>query len=209
MQAEEALGFYLDELQVLASQLSLAQLLVPATEALLALAAASPDTSPHRADEPYRRAIGAIHARLASTHRMLLGHEPRRHPVGGSSPYADAAALAADLDIVRDSLVANGSAALARGRLRQLRRAVSVFGFHLAPIDLRQNSDVHQRVVGELLETARPGANYPALDEEARIALLLDELATTRPLASPYVRDRKSTRLNSSHIQKSRMPSSA
>jgi phosphoenolpyruvate carboxylase len=62
-----------------------------------------------------------------------------------------------------------------------------VFGFHLATVDLRQNSDVHERVVAELVAAARPEVNYLGLEEEARVALLLEELATARPLASPYV----------------------
>jgi len=85
------------------------------------------------------------------------------------------------------SLVANGSAALARGRLRAMRRAVDVFGFHLAAVDLRQNSDVHERTIDELMEMAHPGIGYRDRAEEARIALLLDELKTSRPLASPFL----------------------
>ncbi|PKO57259.1 MAG: phosphoenolpyruvate carboxylase, partial [Betaproteobacteria bacterium HGW-Betaproteobacteria-19] len=125
--------------------------------------------------------------RLSATHRALLGSDPVRHPVADAEPYPSASALNDDLDVLHRSLVANGSAALARGRLRHLRRAVRVFGFHLAPIDLRQNSDVHERVVAELLEVARPGTGYLALDEDGRCALLLEELATARPLASPHI----------------------
>jgi phosphoenolpyruvate carboxylase len=187
MHCAVALGYYLDELHILGSQLSLGLGLVSASDALLALADASPDLSPHRSDEPYRRAISGIYARLAATYRELLGHVPLRHAVAEAAPYPDPAALTEDLDTLHRSLVANGSAALARGRLRHLRRAVKVFGFHLAPIDLRQNSDVHERVVAELLEVARPGSAYSSLDEEARCALLLEELATARPLASPHV----------------------
>ena len=66
----------------------------------------------------------------------------------------------ADLAVLHRSLAANGSTTLARGRLKTLRRAVDVFGFHLASIDLRQNSDVHERAVGELLEIACPGTGY-------------------------------------------------
>jgi len=188
MQAGAALGFYLDELHALGARLSLALGLVSASDALLALADRSPDHSPHRRDEPYRRAITGIYARLAATHQALLGTEPPRHPVAAAEPYGRADELAADLDIIHRSLVANGSAPLARGRLRLLRRAVRVFGFHLAPIDLRQNSDVHERVVAELLAVARPGSDYRALGEAARVELLLAELATPRPLASPHVR---------------------
>ena len=188
MHCAVALGHYLDELHILGSQLSLGIGLVSASDALLALAEASPDHSPHRSDEPYRRAISGIYARLAATYRSLLGHDPLRHAVAVAQPYPSAAALAEDLDVLHRSLAANGSAALTRGRLRHLRRAVKVFGFHLAPLDLRQNSDVHERVVAELLERARPGTAYGGLDEDARCALLLEELATARPLASPHVR---------------------
>lgn len=188
MHVAVALEYYLNELHTLGSQLSMSHGFVSASDALLALAERSGDHSPHRSDEPYRRAVSGLYARLAATYRELLGHEPARHAVVRAEPYADAAALSEDLDTLHRSLVANGSAALSRGRLRQLRRAVKVFGFHLAPIDLRQNSDVHERVVAELLETARPGTDYRARDEAGRCALLLEELATARPLASPHVR---------------------
>lgn len=187
MHATVALEYYLNELHTLGSQLSMSQGFVSASDALLALAERSPDTSPHRSDEPYRRAVAGIYARLAATYRALLGNAPARPAVANATPYTDAAALSDDLDILHRSLLANGSAALTRGRLRQLRRAVKVFGFHLAPIDLRQNSDVHERVVAELLEIARPGTDYRAQDETGRCALLLEELATARPLASPHV----------------------
>ena len=75
-------------------------------------------------------------------------------------PIADVGELVADLAVLHRSLAANGSATLARGRLQTLRRAVDVFGFHLAGLDLRQNSDVHERAVGELLEVACPGTGY-------------------------------------------------
>ena len=187
VQAEKVLTFYMDEVHTLGSQLSVAQGLVSASDALLRLAEASPDGSPHRIDEPYRRALTGLYARLAATYAHLLGHTPPRHAVGPAAPYSHVDAFADDLEIVHRSLLANGLGALARGRLRHLRRAVGVFGFHLAPIDLRQNSDVHERVVAELLRAITPDTDYLALDEAGRCALLLDELATPRPLASPWI----------------------
>src|SRR5690606_3788018 len=124
-------------------------------------------------------------ARVAATAEALAGGDGAA--AGGGTAYADAAGLAADLDAIHRSLVANGSALLARGRLRRLKRAVGVFGFHLASLDLRQNSDVHQRVVAELLDAADCGVDYGTLPEEQRIAVLLAELATPRLLASPFV----------------------
>ncbi len=187
MQSTRALDFYLEELHALGIELSLGTRLVNVSEPLHALAERSPDASPQRADEPYRRALSGIYARLAASAMMLDQHEALRHAVGAAPPYADAAELRADLDVIERSLRQNGSAVLARGRLRSLRRAVDVFGFHLASVDLRQNSDVHARTVGELLEVAQPGTRYAELSEPARIAVLLRELDTARPLASPYL----------------------
>ena len=187
MQSARAFQFYLAELHTLGSQLSMASLLVKVSPALLALAQRSPDHSPHRADEPYRLAISGIYARVAATYTQLLGMVPSIAPSGEAMPYADAAELVADLDTVHHSLLENGSRAITRGRLRHLRRAVRVFGFYLAPLDLRQNSDVHERVVAELLYAANPALDYLALNEEQRIDILLDEISSSRPLASPYL----------------------
>ena len=83
----------------------------------------------------------------------------------------------ADLDMLDRSLIANNSGVIARGRLRLLRRAVDCFGFHLARLDIRQNSAVHERTIAELIDAAMPGTSYLALGEEARIALLLERTA--------------------------------
>ncbi|MBF9232678.1 phosphoenolpyruvate carboxylase [Microvirga alba] len=187
LQSRHALGFYLEEIHRLGSELSLDGRYVSVSEQVQALVDASPDHSPHRQDEPYRRAISGIYARLAAT-AMALGHgEVARHAVGDAPAYRNTEEIAGDLSILHSSLTSNGSAALARGRLRKLRRAVDVFGFHLASLDLRQNSDVHQRVVAELFEKANPGTNYGELSEEGRVALLVEELKTPRLLTSPYL----------------------
>ena len=187
LQSKRALKFYLDELHSLGAELSLDGRLIGVSDELSALVERSPDLSPHRRNEPYRRAISGIYARLAATAWALDQLESPHHAVGEAPPYADADAFIADLAVLHRSLVANGSMTLARGRLRALRRAADVFRFHLASIDLRQNSDVHERTVGELLETASPGAGYARLSEDERVALLLAELATARPLTSPFV----------------------
>ncbi|WP_303785564.1 phosphoenolpyruvate carboxylase [Azovibrio restrictus] len=187
LQSAAVFNFYLEEIHALGQELPLSQLLVRITPELAALSDASPDTSPQRADEPYRRALSGIYARLAATIQALDHEHALRHPVAPAQPYPSADALAADLAILAESLRKNGAARLARGRLRRLVRAVQVFGFHLAPVDLRQNSDVHARSVAELLARAGRCPDYAALDESARIALLCEELATPRPLHSPWL----------------------
>ncbi len=61
-------------------------------------------------------------------------------------------------------------------------RAVQVFGFHLATVDLRQSSDKHEAVIAELLKVARIEADYGSLDEAARRVLLCGLLNDTRSL---------------------------
>ena len=123
--------------------------------ALQALADASPDKAPERQDEPYRRALTGVYARLAATAWSSTGWSRRIRRSATAPPYARAAELKADLDVIHDSLDANNPAGLARGRLRALLRAVDVFGFHLASLDMRQNSDVHERVMAELFDDRR------------------------------------------------------
>jgi len=194
LQSAAALKHYLDEVHALGGELPLSELLVKATPELAELARQSPDQSPQRADEPYRRALSGIYARLAATARRLDNFEPIRHEIGQAASYEQPEALRADLKALAQSLKQNGSARLAGGRLRRLLRAVQVFGFHLAPIDLRQNSEVHARSVAELLAAAGRCPDYEALPEAERIALLVAEIATPRPLYSPYLDYSEETR---------------
>ena len=187
LQSSRVLRFYLEELHVLGSELSMAAHLADVSKDLRALAERSPDTSPHRIGEPYRLAVSGIYARLAAT-ALKLDVETRRPPVGAAAPYDSAGDFKADLDILYRSLVSNNSGVIARGRLRLLRRAVDCFGFHLASLDIRQNSAVHERTVAELIDAATPGMSYLALNEEARVALLTSELRNSRPLTSPFVK---------------------
>ena len=133
---------------------------------------------PARRDEPYRRAIAGIYSRLAKTARDLDHDVALRHPTGDAPAYATAEDFAADLDDDRAFAEEERRRASSRaGACGRCSRAVDVFGFHLAPLDLRQNSDVHERTVAELFAAAEPGVDYLKLDEDARIALLRKELA--------------------------------
>ncbi|MBV9826720.1 MAG: phosphoenolpyruvate carboxylase [Alphaproteobacteria bacterium] len=186
-QSSRALQFYLDELHQLGAELSLDRRLVGVSLALDQLAAKLPEPMASRADEPYRRAITGMYARLAAAWRAQSDIVAPAQLSGDAIPYANSGEFLTDLDIIHNSLVANGSTALAGGRLKHLRRAVDVFGFHLAALDMRQNSDVHERCIAEMLRLVDPALDYLQLDEPARIELLLGELRTARPLASPHL----------------------
>ncbi|HUN99556.1 MAG TPA: phosphoenolpyruvate carboxylase, partial [Bradyrhizobium sp.] len=187
LQSSRILNFYLEELHVLGSELSLAAHLADISDELRGLAERSPDTSPHRKGEPYRLAVSGIYARLTAT-ATKLDVEITRKPVGEAAPYASVSEFKADLDVLDRSLISNRSRVIARGRLRSLRRAVDCFGFHLARLDMRQNSAVHEQTVAELIDAATPGMSYLALSEDARVALLSAELRNARPLTSAFVK---------------------
>ena len=181
-QSEVALRHYLTEVHLLGGDLSLSARLVGVSPEMQALAASSPDTNEHRLDEPYRRALTGIYARLAATLQALSGGEAARHAVAPQNAYANAEEFLAQLRTIDASLQAHHGAALATERLQPLIRAVEVFGFHLATVDLRQSSDQHERVVAELLAVARITPDYATLDEAEKCAVLMRLLQDARPL---------------------------
>jgi phosphoenolpyruvate carboxylase len=187
LQSARAIGYYLDELHELGAELSLASNLTSMSADLAALADTSEDSAAARRKEPYRRAITGMYSRLAKTARELDHVIALRQPIVDRAPYASASEFSADLEIIALSLKRTNAGVVARGRLRSLQRAVDVFGFHLAPMDLRQNSDVHERTVAELLAAATPGLDYKRMSEGERVELLLRELALPRPLISPFL----------------------
>ena len=174
--------------------LSISDRLVTPSDELLALAAASGDESPFRADEPYRRALRGMFARLHAFGRGSARPRARRRAVrpaasgarGRRTPALDE--LVADLDVVAASLRSHGAGALADAEVAPVRRSVLTFGTHLYGLDMRQNATVHEEVVAELLAVAGVHADYTALDEAGRVAVLRAELTSPRPLRSPFAK---------------------
>ena len=148
----------------------------------------SPETDAHRADEPYRLALATIKDRLEATKIALIGtkKEKARKKESKRRLYTTPDDFIADLTIVEKSLTDNGSKLLAEGKLSDLIRAIRVFGWTLAPLDIRQNSAVHGAVIAELFEFVAPGTSYAELNEDEKVKILLKELETSRPLVSPH-----------------------
>ena len=181
-QAEVALRHYLTEVHLLGGELSMSVMLAGVNFDMQALANSSPDTNEHRQDEPYRRALTGVYARLAATLKNLTGGDAARHAVAPQNAYVKSEDFLADLRIIAASLRANHGKALVAQRLYPLIRAVDVFGFHLATVDLRQSSEKHEEVVAELVTTARIEYNYAGLSEAAKRELLMRLLNDARPL---------------------------
>ncbi|MCW2310749.1 phosphoenolpyruvate carboxylase [Rhodoferax antarcticus] len=181
-QADVAIHHYLTELHLLGADLSQSALLLAFSPEMQALAERSADTSQHRKDEPYRRALIGMYSRLAATFKDLTGNEAARHAVAPQNPYPSAQEFLANLRTIEACLLTQRALPLVTQRLQPLIRAVEVFGFHLATVDLRQSSDQHEAVLAELLATARVTPDYAALDEAAKCTLLLSLLNEARPL---------------------------
>jgi phosphoenolpyruvate carboxylase len=185
-QCEVALDHYLEQLHALGGELSISEELSAPSDELRALADKGFFTTSHKEDELYRRALTGFYARLAATRLALVGRLPARLPRADAEPYGSAEELAADLSVVAESLERSGDGDVARGRLLDLREGIAAFGFHLASLDLRQNSDVHERVTAELLAEAGVTPDYRSLEEGERTTILEGELKSPRLLRTPF-----------------------
>lgn len=182
--ADAVFRFYRGELDKLYRELPLSIRRVKVNDDVMALAALSPDEELARTEEPYRRAIAYIMARAMGKARALgLGMGCK---FGFLEPYVSAQEFLDDLKKLQRSLIDNGSRLLAEGRLADLIRSVSVFGFHMMPLDLRQHAGKHADVVTELFQHAGL-EDYNSLNEEQKQAVLLRELSHQRPLYSPFI----------------------
>ena len=182
--ADAVFRFYRGELDKLYRELPLSIRRVKVNDDVMALAALSPDDAIARTEEPYRRAIAYIMARAMGKARSLgLGMGCK---FGFLEPYATVEEFLNDLKKLQRSLHENGSQLLAEGRLADIIRSVSVFGFHMMPLDLRQHAGKHADVVAELFQHAGL-EDYNNLNEEQKQAALLRELSHQRPLYSPFI----------------------
>ena len=182
--ADAVFRFYRGELDKLYRELPLSIRRVKVNDDVMALAALSPDEEIARTEEPYRRAIAYIMARAMGKARSLgLGMGCK---FGFLEPYATVEEFLNDLKKLQRSLHENGSQLLAEGRLADIIRSVSVFGFHMMPLDLRQHAGKHADVVAELFQHAGL-EDYNSLNEEQKQTALLRELSHQRPLYSPFI----------------------
>jgi phosphoenolpyruvate carboxylase len=96
-------------------------------------------------DEPYRQRFGFIAERLRRARARLTGDAGAR-----TGHYEDAESLDAELREIQESLVEDGLGRIAWGEVAELRWQVATFGFHLASLEIRQHSGVHQAALDAL-----------------------------------------------------------
>jgi phosphoenolpyruvate carboxylase len=186
LQSAAAFKFYIKEVETLRRELAISTRLIKVTPEVQTLAERSRDQSPHRVDEAYRLALNGIHDRLMVTAKPVLPVSDFAETKIEAKAYEKAEAFLSEITILIHSLMVNKGEHLVYPRLGKLAKAIETFGFHLATIDIRQSSDVHESVITELFNKAGYDFNYDELNEEEKVKTLLDELKQPRLLFSSF-----------------------
>ncbi|HEX3426733.1 MAG TPA: phosphoenolpyruvate carboxylase, partial [Acidimicrobiales bacterium] len=189
-QHELGIRILIARLDLLITELSSSTQIVAVSDELTASLAADAELMPQvvrrygrlNAEEPYRLKSSFMLARLVKTLDRLADGRT----TVAADEYRDADDLLADLELMRQSLLANRGQRIADGLLARLIRAVTTFGFQLATMDIREHSDRHQAVIAaavdRLGELERP---YASLARPERFLLLCRELENRRSLIGP------------------------
>ena len=197
---------YIQSLRRLMARYGQSTLLVGVSRDLLAsleedeadLEGRTPDFIRWDATEPYRRKLAVIIWRLEllRQHNLSLDTPQSTAPADTKGRYRSAGELLRDLRLIQESLLANGGSEVALGALARVIRQVQLFGFHLAPLEIRQHSDVHGRVLAGLLRRSGLAEGYLSLDGASRAELLSRILEDRQAIArlSSCVHDLTATR---------------
>ena len=118
---------------------------------------------------------------------LMLAALPRPdEPTPHDGAYRDADELVADLDLLYASLVGVGAERIARNDVAPVRSLAATYGFHLAALDIRQNSAFHDRAMSQLLVAAGVSReSFGDWDEDRRLELIDRELLSPRPFVHP------------------------
>lgn len=200
IQSRKVLEHYLAEVNCLIREFSVTDYFLKPNPPLTELANTSGEDSAHRMDETLRRACVAILNRVQATLQQA------QEAIVIELAYRSPADLLADLNTLFSALSENGMQRIAEGRLALLARKVKVFGFSLMALDLRQNSDVFEEVLADLLKQSTLGkTDYLACSEAERVALLCAELRTPRLLFSDSLQYSERTHLEMAIFRKAKL----
>lgn len=184
LQSQVIFEYYIKQINQLYRSISLStSYMKPSTE-VMHLSELSNDDSPFRTNEPYRRAFYYIESRLVRSEQKLLNitnqhsflKERDVEHLDQIPAYENAQEFKADLEIIKRSLEENRDQAVVKSYFTEILEAIDVFGFHLATIDMRQDSSVNEACVAELLKSAEICDHYSDLSEKEKVSLLLNEL---------------------------------
>lgn len=176
LQFDLAMSKYDERVTSMVADLSQSLTMAGASQALLDALPTDADIP----DEPYRALATAMLGRLQATRARVHGAVER----GGG--YLGPADFLADVRIIERSLIEHGAGDIAHVKVQPLIRQIQLFGFHLATLDMRQHSGVHEAAIDELLQLARVGT-YHDLPESEKVSILTGLLRDPRPLVNPHV----------------------
>jgi len=190
MQMELVLEDYLKQVGLLINQLSTSKKHVNVSSELIESIEADKkllkhDSGIRSSDESYRIKLSYIESKISSTLKRIRGEVY-------NISYANKDQLLLDLEVIDRSLRENRGGLLADSILKKLIRKVSVFGFHMAKLDIRQNSEVHVRAIKEITSGLNL-VNYTELAEEDRFKWLESEIDNPRPILPRWLELSKQT----------------
>ncbi len=125
--------------------------------------------------EPWRQFVSLILLQLEHT---------KENTEGDLLSYPRAEDLTKDLQLLKKSLLAIGAKRIVDDLLFPIERLVQSFGFHLARLDIRQNSEFHDKALEQILKVSFPDLpDYRTWNEEERVKFISEELKSERPFA--------------------------
>lgn len=199
LQFEVIISYYEEKLEVLYRTYSMSTSQINTTKELRHLAELSSNNSEFREKEYYRKALHEIKTRLNNTKQIFLENVTKDR---GITYYKTSELFKEDLLIIKNSLLNNSGELLCSGDLEELIVAVEVFGFHLASIDMRQDSSIHEICVAELFKISNINDNYESLTEKEKCDLLLNQLISEPRLLSSSNKEKSEILLKELNIFK-------
>ena len=187
LQHDRGLTLLIDLVADLSEELSMSESLTTPSDDLLASLESDKSSLPgiwqreqrRTADSPYRLKCSFIHARLINTRsRIAAGAQ---HVPGVDYSHPDE--MVAELDLMADSLRQSRGVLIADGAVERVRRMVTLMGFQMAIMDIRQHSARHTEGVNELFSNV--GIDLRAMGGAQRLRTLAGEMEGTRPLSGP------------------------
>ena len=188
-QRKNIFQLYMDALDELRGYLSISETKYPASDALKS--SLDEDRKNETLSERHERLYGNEPYRRKISYMMQkIGHQLEAIESGNKSKIKQKAAeyVASDfigeLELIAASLRETGLGKVAAyGKVNHLIIRAHTFGFHMAALDIRQHSSIHEETVAELLQKAQVIDDYAELSEEEKVALLTRELRNPRPLS--------------------------
>lgn len=190
VQKDLILSLYIQSVYELIESLSQSTLKVSVSRELLESLDKDVRTMPELGDrvlkrnpyEPYRQKLSFIRLRLEATRTEGTRRASSIEEAELARPYNKPGELLEDLHIIRRSLIENKGKRTAEIEIDPLIKRVEIFGFHLAILDIREESEKHNKTVSEIFRVLKVYPDFMALSEDKKIYILSKEISNPRPL---------------------------